>query len=60
VLFALENIRRSIERVDTVGIVSWSQYLCSATLYELFNLRVEATIVKGEVAYKAEDTNIAF
>jgi hypothetical protein len=55
-----ENIRGSIEPGKTADMVVWSENLYSASLKELVDLRVEATIVEGEVAYKAEDTNIVF
>jgi predicted amidohydrolase YtcJ len=41
-------------------MVVWSEDLYSASLQQLAKLRVEATIVEGQVTYKSEDTNIAF
>jgi predicted amidohydrolase YtcJ len=55
-----ENTRGSIEPGKTADMVVWSEDLYSASLRQLANVRVEATIVEGEVAYKAEDTDIAF
>jgi len=53
-----ENIRGSIEPGKTADMVVWSENLYSASLQKLANMRVEATIVEGEVVYKAEDTQI--
>lgn len=55
-----ENIRGSIEQGKVADMVAWSENLYSASLPELLNIRVEATIVEGELAYKSEDTNIEF
>jgi len=55
-----ENIRGSIEPGKTADMVVWSEDLYSASLEQLVKVRVEATIVEGEVVYKAEDTNVAF
>jgi len=55
-----ENIRGSIEPGKTADMVVWSEDLYSASLKQLTNLRVEATIVEGEVVYKAGDTDIQF
>jgi predicted amidohydrolase YtcJ len=55
-----ENIRGSIEPGKTADMVVWSEDLYSASLQQLAKLRVEATIVEGQVTYKSEDTNIAF
>jgi predicted amidohydrolase YtcJ len=55
-----ENTRGSIEPGKRADMVVWSEDLYSASLRQLVNVRVEATIVEGEVAYKAEDTNIEF
>jgi predicted amidohydrolase YtcJ len=53
-----ENIRGSIEPGKTADMVVWSEDLNSASLQQLVKVRVEVTIVEGEVAYKAEDTDI--
>jgi len=55
-----ENIRGSIEPGKTADMVVWSEDLYTASLQQLAKLRVEATIVEGEVVYKAEDTNLRF
>jgi predicted amidohydrolase YtcJ len=55
-----ENIRGSIEPGKTADMVVWSEDLYSASLQQLAKLKVEATIVEGQVTYKSEDTNIAF
>ena len=55
-----ENIRGSIEPGKTADMVVWSEDLYSASLRQLVDVRVEATVVEGEVAYKAEDTTIVF
>jgi predicted amidohydrolase YtcJ len=55
-----ENIRGSIEPGKTADMVVWSEDLYSASLQQLVKVRVEATIVEGEIAYKAEDTTIVF
>jgi predicted amidohydrolase YtcJ len=55
-----ENIRGSIEPGKTADMVVWSEDLYTASLQQLAKLRVEATIVKGEVVYKAEDTDLKF
>ena len=55
-----ENIRGSIEPGKTADMVVWSEDLYSASLQQLTQVRVEATIVEGQVVYKAEDTEIRF
>jgi predicted amidohydrolase YtcJ len=55
-----ENIRGSIEPGKTADMIVWSEDLYTASLQQLVKLRVEATIVEGEVVYKAEDTNLKF
>jgi predicted amidohydrolase YtcJ len=55
-----ENIRGSIEPGKTADMIVWPEDLYSASLRQLINMQVEATIVSGEVVYKAEDTNIEF
>jgi len=55
-----ENIRGSIEPGKTADMVVWSEDLYSASLQKLAKVRVEATIVEGQVVYKAEDTDLRF
>jgi predicted amidohydrolase YtcJ len=55
-----ENIRGSIEPGKTADMVVWSEDLYSASLEQLLKVRVEATIVEGSVAYKADDTTVVF
>jgi predicted amidohydrolase YtcJ len=55
-----ENIRGSIEPGKTADMVVWSEDLYSASLEQLLKVRVEATIVEGKVAYKADDTTVVF
>jgi predicted amidohydrolase YtcJ len=53
-----ENVRGSIEPGKTADMVVWSEDLYSAPLVKLWNIKVEATIVEGEVVYKANDTSL--
>lgn len=55
-----ENVRGSIEPGKRADMVVWSENLQSASLKELGNLKAEATIVEGKVAYKAEETSLRF
>ena len=55
-----ENVRGSIQPGKTADMVVWSEDLYSASLQRLVKVSVEATVVKGDVVYKAEDTNIRF
>jgi predicted amidohydrolase YtcJ len=55
-----ENIRGSLEPGKTADMVVWSEDLYSASPQQLLNIKVEATIVEGDVVYKGEDTNIEF
>ncbi len=55
-----ENTRGSIEPGKTADLVVWSEDLYSASNQQLANLRVEATIVEGQVVYKSEETAIEF
>jgi hypothetical protein len=55
-----ENVRGSIEPGKTADMVVWSEDLYRASPEELAHIKTEATIVEGQVVYKAEDTNIEF
>jgi len=55
-----EDVRGSIEPGKTADMVVWSDDLYSASLQRLWNIKVEATIVEGEVVYKSNDTSLKF
>jgi len=55
-----ENTRGSLEPNKIADMVVWSENLYSASLEKLLNIRVEATIIEGQVVYKAQDTDIVF
>lgn len=55
-----EDVRGSIEPGKTADMVVWSEDLYSASTEQLANLKVEATIVEGQLAYKSEETAIEF
>jgi len=53
-----ENARGSIEPGKVADMVVWSEDLYSASPEKLLTIKVEATIVEGQVVYKADDTKI--
>jgi predicted amidohydrolase YtcJ len=55
-----ENVRGSIEPSKMADMVVWSHDLYTVPPKDLPNLRTLATMVEGQVVYKAEDTGIKF